>query len=217
MEGNGLLNIHADDLADYLRDKYCAEVPELQEDRKSVDHREAERDVSSDPRRMAYHLQHVQPGPVYVKGIEITVEVPFTGDAALFKLRPNTVSSMPPQGTVQDNTLTFQLWGDNLNSQRIRAEIDKWLANIRQHLQWQQDTFKGFNDGLRQLAHQAIEGRRQQLLNNQNLVASLGIPLKRRSDAITTYAAPEVKRRLIPACLDVDSFVNCESAATSIR
>jgi len=40
--------------------------------------------------------------------------------------------------------------------------------------------------------------RRGKLLANQNLVAGLGIPLKRRPGAVTTYAAPEIKRRLVP-------------------
>jgi hypothetical protein len=56
-----------------------------------------------------------------------------------------------------------------------------------------------FGDGhLEREARQAITQRQSKLLRDQNLVAGLGIPLKRRHDAAGTYAAPEVRRKITP-------------------
>jgi hypothetical protein len=196
MDGNRLLNTNVDDLVSYFASKYSFEVPELLEDQMIVDQREAQRDVSGDPGR-SFHY----PGrrhPIMVTGIEISVEVPFSGDPQMFHVTPSTYNLNPPSGTLKNNILIFRVWGDTLTPDRVQREISAWLFTVKQWLGWNRDTFSGFNERLAQEARQGIEQRRQKLLDNQNLVASLGIPLKRRPDAPTTYTASEVKRKLSP-------------------
>ena len=94
--------------------------------------------------------------------------------------------------------ISYQIWGDNLQTEQVQRNIQSWLETIRQHLRWHQDSFRAFNESLKEAARQAIEQRRTKLLANQNLIAALGILLKRRSDAITTYTAPEVTRKIPP-------------------
>ncbi len=80
MDGNRLLNTNVDDLVGYIVDKFRIDVPVLDEARMSVDQQEARRDVSGDPRRMAYFTER---GPVHVTGTEVIVDVPFSGDPVL--------------------------------------------------------------------------------------------------------------------------------------
>jgi hypothetical protein len=68
---------------------------------------------------------------------------------------------------------------------------------MKQWLEWQRNSFNGFNEALVRQARQAVDQRRSKLLQNRNLVAGLGIPLKPRLD-VATYVAPEVKRRVAP-------------------
>ena len=196
MDANRLLNTNVDDLVGYLAEKYEIEVPELIEGEMVVDQREAQRDVSGDPMRRFFYDRHQ--GPIMVTGTEILLEVPFSGDPQMFRVQPSTYNLNPPQGTVQGNILTTTLWGDNLNADQVRGQVNTWLGEVRQHLQWQRDSFPNFNVALAQQARDAVVGRRDQLLRNQNLVASLGIPLKRRPGAPETYVAPEVRRKLAP-------------------
>ncbi len=196
MDANRILNSNVDDLVTYFARKFEVEVPELLEDGMVADQQEAQRDVSGDPMRRFYYDQHS--GPIMVTGIEISVDVPFSGDSQLFSVQPSTFNSMPPQGTLRANVLRFVFWGDNLNPEQARNQIQGWLSNVKQHLQWQRESFRPLNEALPREAREAIENRRHQLLNNQNLIAALGIPLKRRADSPTTYVAPEVKRKLVP-------------------
>jgi hypothetical protein len=196
MDGNRLLNTNVDDLVAYIVEKFRIDVPELDEANMTVDQREAQRDVSGDPRRMAYFMDRGV--PVHVTGTEVIVEVPFTGDAELFKVRPTTFNTSPPRGHIRGNTITFRYWSDTPQADQLRHELDGWLGEIKQYLQWQRDSFKGFNDALAATASGAITQRRNKLLANQNLVAGLGIPLKRRAGATATYTAPEVKRKIGP-------------------
>ena len=196
IDANRLLNTNADDLVGYFAKKYGIEVPELIEGEMVVDQREAQRDVSGDPMRRFFYDRHQ--GPIIVTGTEILLEVPFSGDPQMFRVQPSTYNMNPPQGTVQGNILTTTLWGDNLNADQVRGQINTWLGEVRQHLQWQRDSFRNCNVALAQQARDAVVSRRDQLLRNQNLVASLGIPLKRLPDAPATYVAPEVRRKLAP-------------------
>ena len=88
--------------------------------------------------------------------------------------------------------------GRQPNPEQLQNSIRDWLKNVQQHLQWQRDSFRALNEAIPREAREAIEKRRSQLLANQNLVAGLGIPLKRRLDTPMTYAAPKVKRKLAP-------------------
>jgi hypothetical protein len=196
MDANRLLNTNVDDLVGYFAERHGIEVPALIEGEMVVDQREAQRDVSGDPMRRFFYDRHQ--GPIMVTGTEILLEVPFSGDPQIFRVQPSTYNMNPPQGIVQGNILTTTLWGDNLNADQVRGQINTWLGEVRQHLQWQRDSFRNFNVALAQQARDGVVRRRDQLLRNQNLVASLGIPLKRRPDAPATYVAPEVRRKLAP-------------------
>ena len=196
MDANRLLNTNVDDLVGYFAEKYGIEVPELVEGEMVVDPREAQRDISCDPMRRFFYDRHQ--GPIMVTGTEISLEVPFSGDPQMFEVQPGTYNMNPPQGIVNGNILTTRLWGDNLNADQVLGQINTWLGQVQQHLQWQRDSFRSFSVALVEQARDAIVRRRDQLLRNQNLVASLGIPLKRQPDALATYVAPEVRRKLAP-------------------
>ncbi len=137
-------------------------------------------------------------GPVHVTGTEVIVEVPFSGDQQMFWIRPSTWDTGPPRGEVRSNALIFRYWSDAPQADQLRLAFDRWLADIKRYLQWQRETFKGFNDTLASSAGTAITQRREKLLANQSLVAGLGIALKRRPGTATTYTAPEVKRKIVP-------------------
>lgn len=196
LESNRLLNTNVDDLVSYIVEKYRIDIPVLDEQNMNVDQKEAQRNVSGDSRRIGYYLD---PGrAMHVTGTEVVVEVPFSGDAAMFKYRPSTFTTSPPKGEVSGNVIVFRFWSDTPTTAQVRTELDRWLNDVRQHLEWQRNSYAGFNGSLADNARSAITRRRDKLLANQNLVAGLGIALKRRADAMTTYTAPEVKRKLTP-------------------
>lgn len=195
MDGNRLLNTNVEDLVSYVVDKFRIDVPELDEANMTADQQEQVRDLSGDPRRFEYHLNG---GSVFSTGIEVVVEVPFSGDARMFGVRPNTYDTAPPHGEISGNTLVFRYWSDAPQGEHLKAALNGSLGDVKRYLQWQSETFKGFNDALAGSARTAITQRREKLLANQNLVAGLGIALKRRPGTVATYTAPEIKRKIAP-------------------
>ena len=193
--GNRLLNTSVDDLCDYFVKKYQLHPPVLLEDHAVAAQQETQIDVSGDFDRFIPDPSR----PFYVPGTKVILEVPFEGDADFFKVRPSTWTTTLPVADVRDNTLSLSVSGTDLTSADTKSQFARLLDEIKKYLNWIANDVKPLNDELGALAREAIESRLQKLLADQSLVASLGFALKRRDDAPTTYAAPEVRRKAVPA------------------
>lgn len=194
MDGNRLLNTSVEDLSRYVAQKYLIEVPTIDEEGSHADQREAQIDVSQEFSRDIRDRSR----PHYVTGTAIDFTMPFNGDAGMFKVRPNTYGSMPPRAAIDGQNIIVTVQGQNLSADQVRQSIDRTTGDIKKYLEWQQQDCCGFNSSIGETARALIEHRRTKLLNDQNLVAALGFPLKKRADAPTTYIAPGVRRRLSP-------------------
>ena len=154
MPGDQLLRSNIEDLMSYFVEVHRIDVLRLDEADMTIDQRESTRDVSDDPMRMAYALGR---GPVYVTGTEVTVEVPFTGDPEMFTVQPSRFDFNPPRGHVQGNKLFFTSWSDSPHPERLRAELHKWIDDVKRYLQWLDGTFLGFNGALENEARAAVQ------------------------------------------------------------
>ena len=130
MDGNRLLNTSVDDLAAYFEQKFQIEIPDLLTDQIVVDQREAKIDVSRDQNRMIFDRSR----SFHITGTEIEVEIPFTGEAEAFKIQPTSFTLSPPRAEVRGNVLVLRIVGTDLNAERVRAEIDRTVGEIQNHL-----------------------------------------------------------------------------------
>lgn len=191
MDGNRMLNTSVNDLADYFVQKFQIEIPTLQTNEIVVDQRETKIDMSSGPNPMFFDCR-----PSLITGTEIEVEIPFTGEAEAFKVQPTTYTTNPPRAQIRGNTLVFRITGANLSADSVRTEIDQTINNIQSHLSTLRGNAEGLKTQLPSQARLAIEARRQKLLADRNLVGSLGFRIKERSDALRTFVAPEVRKKI---------------------
>jgi len=194
IEGSRLLNSSLEDLCDYFEQKYRFEPPRLREDEITVNQHETDVDVSQDPHRFIFDRSK----PFYIKGTTVRFFIPYDGDQELFKCQPSRFTLNPPRGSVGAEELIIAFTLIEHDADKIKAEFERTLAQIRQYLEWIASDVSQFNASLRDKARQRIEARRQKLLKDQGLVASLGFPLRRRSDAPQTYVVPTVRRKVTP-------------------
>jgi len=187
-----LLNTSTEDLIKYLTEKYRLDVPKLNVDHAVADQKEAMVQVSG----FMYGFEEGQSASV--PGTEVTLEVPFDGDAQMFKVRPSTFSSAPPIAFIKDGNLVLVQRGQSLATTQVQANFDKLIAEINQYLDWQRRDADTLNNALPNLARQNIEQRKSKLLANQSLVSGLKFKLKERSDAPKTYAAPITRKKIEP-------------------
>jgi hypothetical protein len=189
-----ILTSSLEDLCDYFAQKYALQVPQLQREHVVADQREREIDVSSDSRRYWR-----SPGPHYVRGTEVSLTIPFSGDPEFFKIRPGTFSINPPLGVIVDQTLMLRVTGTNLDAAAVKQQLDDEVGKIETYLINLRSTVDLYNTSIRERARQQLAARRTKLLSDQNLVAELGYPLREREGMPHTYAAPEIRRIVKPS------------------
>eukprot|EP01035_Chromulina_nebulosa_P038490 gene38490-51998_t len=94
LSGDQILSLPEEQIVEHVASKVRVEPLVLFEDQKVLEQKEIKIDVSGFPGRTLFRGS----GPVLVPGHEIRVSIPFTGDAGLWKLTPNTFRSVIPYG-----------------------------------------------------------------------------------------------------------------------
>lgn len=191
-DANYILNVNANELCDYLEQKYSLDLPVIRRNETYVTLEEGDIDVSQDPLRFIDDRSK----PFKVKGTIIKFIVPFGGDGELFCYQPSTSSTVISRGIISGNELQIRYARTDHNPEVLRDNFDRDIQLIQQNLNYVNSDVTAFNSQMRQTTLQRIDERRTKLIKDQGLATSLGFPLKRRDDAPRSYAVPVVRRKL---------------------
>jgi hypothetical protein len=190
-EPNYILNVSEEDLVAALVKEYTLDLPTLDESGIAIDYGEQQIDVSGDPMRSFY-----QSGPHHMSGIRLTFSIPFKGEGKLLYVQPMGFSMTYRASNVEvaGNEIHYTFSGANLNADQAKQGFADELKSLKQNLANLKTSIDRHNDGLPQLIRTQVQQRRQKLLADAKLAASLGFPLRRRDGEATTYAVPITRR-----------------------
>jgi hypothetical protein len=190
-ESNYILNASEEELVRYLVNKYSLEPPVLNQDKKYVyDQSEADIDVSRDPMRAFFEDE-----PFHVKGISVTIAIPFDGDGNLFRYKPATYTLNPPRGDVEEQEVHLIYERAEHDAEELNRTIKRDIERINEYLSWVKRDVEAFNKSLEPFIREAIKRREEKLLKDLDVVRKLDIPIKRREDLPKTYSIPEIRRK----------------------
>jgi hypothetical protein len=179
-KGDEFLQLSPSDLVSYLIDDFSLEAPQLDlEGQHALPPKDVNIDVSQDWQRAIFDRST----PTYVQGTQVTVIVPFSGDAQLFKYTPTTRSTYPPRGTIQGNQLHINVEQIGMTGAQAASKVRHALEHIEKYLAWVAGDVQTFHNELASEAERMVEHRRQKLLADRELEKELGIPVKRRETA----------------------------------
>lgn len=179
-----------------LAEKYALELPTLLRDDEYIgESKEIQVDVSADPERS--FIDRLE--PYYVPGRSVTYHLPYSGDQVLLRLGASTYTFNPPRADLVGNEIRLDFTYPSGKKPNIKSEIEDVVGSIAQHLGWQQADVKEFNDALLGEALALIRARKNRVLEDREFLGDLGIPVKAREDAPTTYSAPGIARKATPA------------------
>lgn len=165
-----------EDIAHAFVQEFVVDAPVLTEGAVSVDVVETKVDVRYDHRRFIMDTSR----PAYVPGIRATYFVPFTGDGGLFKLRPNTFTTVYPFASeVGKGELRFVSERADEDVAGTKADFDHNLKLIKEYLEWVTNDVNAFNASLPADARQRVQARQVRLQQLQQGVSGLGIPIRR--------------------------------------
>lgn len=185
-----ILNASEEDLVAYLKQEHSVAAPILGEPF-IASSEEVDIDVTDDPMRGGSPFG----GRIIVKGLEVQVRVPYTGQRELFWFRPSHFTLNPPRGIVTNDYLEFHIRGDHLVAENVKRTVDANLNSIQGYLNHIAEQCEAYNRSLETKVREMIKQRKERLLSHRNIVASIGLPIQSRSDAPRTYAVPDVRRK----------------------
>lgn len=171
-----LLNTSPEELADGLTSEFLVEVPILRNAETETSQEAVKIEVGNDSSRVMFDRS----SPVSVDGTRFTYHIPFTGDGNLFKCRPSEYSLNPPRGKIVRDELRLIYEQIELKPEDLKSQFNRDLAAIQTHLDRIASDVNPFNNRLRDVALTKINQRREKLINDQNAVAELGFPVRRK-------------------------------------
>jgi hypothetical protein len=155
-------------------------------------------DVSRDPTRAIIdpYSDAVRNYP----GYRIIVHLPFEGDCDVFKLRPSSFTLNPPRSRIARHELLLTIEYPRDTSPDIDATVSRVIGSVNQWLTFARADVDAFNRTLQQQARQAIDGRRQRIVQRDAHLARSAIPVRRPGASRTkTYIADVLIRRPAPS------------------
>ena len=187
LESNYLLNVSEEDLVKWLVDKHRIRLPMIRNEEIHVADQGETNRIFSD-----FGV------PVIVPGTTVSIGVPFDGDAALFQVKPNTfLSSGGPSAEIIGSEIRLTYETDTLGEgagKAIKTQYQSALREIEQYLGWLRPTIDSFNTQLETSARDQISDRKKRILGASGMVASLGLPIKRREGSPVSYSVPLTRR-----------------------
>jgi len=133
-----------------------------------------------------------------IEGTEITFCVPYEGDKELFRWHPSTSTMSPPMARVDETEILFIYKLTNHDAEAVKNQFNRDLEEVKKWLGWVGNDIAQFNAQLKGKAGGRITARREKLIKDQGLAASLGFPMRHRDNAPQTYVVPTVKRKITP-------------------
>jgi hypothetical protein len=192
LKPNYILNANIDDLCNYFEKKYQFDMPVLNMNGVCFEQDEADIDVSQDFHRAIFDRSQ----PFYLKGTRITFVIPFEGDASLFRYRPSAFTTVLPYGDVRDGELRLEYESVDHNDLAIKNAFDCSVREVQQYLGFVAENVKQFNASFMNEVRQRINHRREKVMKDQGLAASLGFPMRKREGVPQTYSVAVGKKRL---------------------
>jgi hypothetical protein len=187
---NEILSVSEEDLVVHLISRFKVNELQLHRDRAHLEQAEIQINLSGDPWR------DVLPGsPAKVPGIQVSVVVPFSGDAELFRLRSNQWSTSVPRARVGSDEIVLGYAERQIDADAMRSRIERYLDHIEQWIRFQSGPINDFNSQLDQRARELIAARRERWLTAEGAVAAIGLPVRRREGGPTSYPVPGVRRK----------------------
>ena len=194
MGENEVLNTSQEDMVKYLTEKYKFNTLVIDESGIQMDYGDAQIDVSGDFRRVIFESG----GPFYITGTRVTFYVPFAGDSELFKCQPSTSYLSPPRATVRHNELVFTYDLTNERTSGVKDIFEQELNQTQVQVGRANKDVGRFNEALPGHATERLNVRREKLLQDRDLVTSIGFPIRSRQNPPSTFVVPDVKRRITP-------------------
>lgn len=188
-----ILNVNKVEYIEHLVSEFTITSLEIHRDQLTASTYEAQ--IPSEHHPSSYF---VHSGKSYPKDV-IKYHLPFTGDQELLKVRASTFTHSLPMITIEDGCICFTIVNFNLTPEGIKQEADSIINSIESQNQHLTRDLNTLNAQIEGIANQAFDARKQQLLKKNDLMSSLGVPVRKAGDTPKTFSVPAKRTKVIPS------------------
>lgn len=191
-----ILNVNDDDYTAHLRSKFAVDAPELHFDDVTVD--STEKDIP--PAKFPSHASLFMDERYYKTEVFI-YHIPYTGNVSLLQYRPNPWAMISIE-LAQDNRqscLLVEVINFYNDADKIKQAYQQQLNTIQTNYKQLRTNCESYNNSLSHTVKSLIKNRKQKILAKSNLMASLGVPIKKRNGVAETFSIPKpiLKEKII--------------------
>ena len=106
------------------------------------------------------------------------------------KLLVNFTSCWFPDVEIEHNCICFDINNFRNKPDEIENQANEYLSTIRLLNNYLCEQINNFNSSLSGVIRNLIIDRKEQLNNRENLLSSLGVPIKKKSNVPPTFTIP---------------------------
>jgi hypothetical protein len=130
------------------------------------------------------------PKPVY------TYHVPVTGDSNLLRCIPNPRVMDTREVWLEDGAICFDIIDLYNDAERIKSEATGAINFFKTQSNHLAANVVRFNGSIRREAENVFGARKQELLKRSDILAKLGVRVRKATDVPTTFAVPAARKQV---------------------
>jgi hypothetical protein len=181
-----LLGFNEDQYIEYLVSKYAQEPLDIHFDNA---------EVSSEERYVQGWDWFDQTRKTYLKQV-ITYHIPFSGDFQLLHFRPSTWIAWSMPVDIEGQNISIGIVDNNNDPKEVKNEFDQIKEKIKTNLDHLNHDIASFNSNLAQRAREILAPRRKDLSAQQNVLTSLGVPIRKSGSVPATFSVPTARKKV---------------------
>ena len=184
-----VLNVSENQYIEYLIEKYKIECPVVQFDKPVLDKKKMLVSVEYLPYQFKFAANEVLERTVY------KLCIPFSGDAELLRYLPSTFN-LGGWGyfVISGHEICMDILDTNNDGESVKRECQSNMNTLKDMMGYLERDIERINQTMPQFIRQAFVGRKERIKKENDVVASIGIPL-RSNNIPNTYSVPTLVRR----------------------
>lgn len=188
---NYILNANENEYAEHLVSKHTLEVPELHFDQVNADSYEADIPAEYFPRTF-----FVYKGNKYRSEV-IQFFIPCSGNINLLAYTPANIISIGGGGNfyIKGDSIVAEFINFSNNAEEINSNYQNEVKGVHSNYNYLKNDIIAFNNFLKDHIQSVFSQRKSKLLSKNNLLSSLGVPLRKKENVPTTFSIPKPKLR----------------------
>lgn len=186
---NYILNVNVGSYISHLVDRHSVDVLKIDFD--GISASQHERPVPAEEFPETFNVFR---GKSYLRQV-IAFHLPVSGDTSLLAYHPDRWQPYYPEITIDRDEICIERVVFSQTPEQIRSELDHEVRALKSNYEFLVQQIAEFNQQLPQTAEQCIRDRKQQLLEQDQVLAAIGVPIKKPDNLPQTYSVPTPQAR----------------------